>query len=278
MSQRLIASAVFGWTLANAATNSARGNFHYLLGKEPSQWRVNVQPTADPRNTSVSYATLLRGTKSDHAAAVVADASGNFYVTGWTYSADFPVTPSAFKGTFTDLSPKTANAFVAKFDPAGALIYCTYVGGNRDDKANSIAVDHDGNAYITGQTASLDFPTTSGAIVANLADSYSVGVFVLKLSPAGDRLVYSTLLSDGYYVGDKGAAIAVDAAGNAVVTGTNNSEQFATTAGAATERSYGNFVAKELSRNKLSNMRVDTRMNLVVPFAMEFVAMDVDAF
>src|SRR5205814_336639 len=91
------------------------------------------------------------------------------------------------------------NAFVAKVDPASEkLFYCTYLGGERFDEGHDIAVDAEGHAYVTGITMSSKFPTTPGAfqtdyIGSRVSDWYNV--FVTKLAPGGDSLVYSTLLA-----------------------------------------------------------------------------------
>src|SRR5207247_2363522 len=124
---------------------------------------------------------------------------------------------------------------VGAYDPAKPLVidpvlaYSTYLGGSGIDQAWGIAEDSSGNAYLTGETNSVDFPASAGA-----ADSTFNGftdAFVTKLDPAGAAVVYSTYLG-GATDGDSGLAIAVDTFGNAYVTGHTSSTDFPTTLGA----------------------------------------------
>ena len=87
------------------------------------------------------------------------DSSGNAYVTGYTDSTDFP-TANPLQANVTGIG--SVDAFVAKLNAAGsALVYSTYLGGSGDDDGNGIAVDSSGNAYVTGNTYSTDFPTAN---------------------------------------------------------------------------------------------------------------------
>ena len=101
------------------------------------------------------------------------------------------------------------------------MVYSTYLGGNNVDEGNAIAVDASGNAYVTGYTASTDFPLSSPLRSSNLA---SVDAFITKLNPVGSALVYSTYL--GGSGTDYGTSIAVDASGSAYVTGIVTSDDF----------------------------------------------------
>ena len=170
------------------------------------------------------YSTYLGGSDNDSGAAIAVDLSGNAYVTGVTTSTDFP-TQDPWQAT----SAGAQDAFVAKFDPSGSLVYCTYFGGGADDYGNGIAVDSFGQAYVTGYTTSSDFPTTPGAYQT----AYRGGegdAFVAKFNSSGSALVYSTYLGGSGY--DVATAIAVDPSGNAYVTGYNYLSDFPTTAGA----------------------------------------------
>jgi len=184
---------------------------------------------------SLAYSTYLGGGGFDEGRGIAVDATGNAYVTGFTDSPDFPIA-GAFQ---TTLGGGFGDAFVTKLDPAGsALVYSTYLGGNGFDQGTGIAVDSTGNAYVTGFTASTNFPTTGGAFqtaTGGPSDS-PTDAFVTKLNPAGAALVYSTYLGGNGI--DLGTGIAVDSTGNAYVTGftqpaaNQSSPNFPTTAGA----------------------------------------------
>src|SRR5207302_10589532 len=140
-------------------------------------------------------------------------------------SADFPITASAFQST----TGGNGDAFVAKLNAAGtALVYSTYLGGSGGDLGNGIAVDASGNAFVTGQTGSTDFPITASAFQSTTGGNGDA--FVATLNAAGTALVYSTYL--GGSGGDLGNGIAMDASGNAYVTGQTLSTNFPTTQGA----------------------------------------------
>ncbi|MDQ6706675.1 MAG: SBBP repeat-containing protein [Acidobacteriota bacterium] len=165
----------------------------------------------------VVYCTYLGGSGDDRAFGVAVDRSGNAYVTGWTGSVNFPVT-----GPLQAKLAGARDAFVTKLNAAGnTLLYSTYLGGSDYDSGNAIAVDGTGSAYITGDTSSLNFPVL-GAFQAAKAGQQDA--FVAKLNPAGTALSYSTYL--GGSRDDHGAGIAVDASGNAYVTGGTLSKNF----------------------------------------------------
>src|SRR5207237_7923043 len=103
----------------------------------------------------------------------------------------------------------------------------TYLGGSAYDFPQGIAVDAAGDAFVTGYTLSMDFPTTVGAFQTTAAAGFDYEAFVTKLNPAGSGLVYSTYFGSGG--ADFGLDLAVDAAGDAYVTGFTNSTNFPTT-------------------------------------------------
>ncbi|MBI3300513.1 MAG: SBBP repeat-containing protein, partial [Deltaproteobacteria bacterium] len=108
---------------------------------------------------TLSYSTYLGGSGNEAGRSIAVDSSGNAYVTGGTTSTNFP-TVSPLQAT----NGGGADAFVTKLNPAGsALIYSTYLGGSGDDDSFGLAIDASGNAYVTGNTASTNFPTTSGS-------------------------------------------------------------------------------------------------------------------
>ena len=181
--------------------------------------------------TALIYSTYLMGTGGDFSTSIAIDASGNAYIAGSTTSTDFPVTPGAFQATDPTKSypygTEIGSGFVTKLNSTGTgLIYSTYLGGGMLDVIWGIAVDASGSAYLTGNTADLDFPTTAGAFqtTAPQTTTQNESGFVTKLNPAGTALVYSTYLSGGN--GDWPAAIALDTAGEAYVTGWTGSPAF----------------------------------------------------
>jgi hypothetical protein len=165
------------------------------------------------------FSTYFGGSSTDTASAVAVDAGGNTYVTGWTTSTDLPV-----RNAFQSHPGGGVDAFVAKFDPTGALAYCTYLGGAGDDRAFGIAVDATGAVYLTGWTSSTDFPTAGNPYQQNLAGG--LDAFVAKLSATGESLIFSTFL--GGASSDQGRAIALDASGDAFVAGQTTSSDFPT--------------------------------------------------
>src|SRR6266480_1519865 len=177
--------------------------------------------------TALVYSTYLGGSGDEVGQGIAVDAAGHAYVTGFTVSTNFPTTAGAFQID----NAGSADAFVTKLNPAGSapLVYSTYLGGSDPDVGQGIAVDAAGNAYVTGNTVSTNFPTTAG--VFQIDNAGGADAFVTKLNPAGAApLVYSTYL--GGSSDDFGQGIAVDAAGNAYVTGYTGSTNFPTTAGA----------------------------------------------
>jgi hypothetical protein len=179
----------------------------------------------NPAGAALVYSTYLGGSGVDVGFGIALDGAGNAYVTGETNSIDFPATAGAFQTTFGGV----LDAFVTKLNPTGsALVYSTYLGGNDTDQGLGIAVDAGGNAYVLGSTSSTNFPTTAGAPQPTFGGVLDASV--TKLNPAGSALVYSTYL--GGSSDDFPGGIALDAAGNAYVTGYTLSPDFPTTAGA----------------------------------------------
>lgn len=184
----------------------------------------------NPSGTSIVYSTYLGGTSDDGATGIAVDSAGAAYVTGNTDSTDFP-TVNPIQVT----NPATS-AFVAKLNAAGnGLLYSTYLSGSRGAQASSIAVDTAGSAYVTGQTISTDFPTTSGALEPTFPDytlctvpsgvntclSSALGcshAYAVKINAAGSAFDYSTYLGGGCDA-DQGNGVAVDSSGNAYIVG-----------------------------------------------------------
>ncbi|WP_179129216.1 SBBP repeat-containing protein [Candidatus Brocadia sapporoensis] len=224
---------VTGWTVSsdfptvNALYGSNTGNVDAFVTKIAAS------------GTSLSYSTYLGGSNYDGGHSIAVDSAGNAYVTGYTWSSDFP-TKNAFDGSFNGGS---YDVFVTKIDASGAsLSYSTYLGGSDYDEGHSIAVDSSGNAYVTGWTVSSDFPTVNALYGSNTGN---VDAFVTKIAASGTSLSYSTYLGGSNY--DGGHSIAVDSAGNAYVTGYTWSSDFPTKNafdGSFNGGSYDVFVTK----------------------------------
>jgi len=182
--------------------------------------------------SALLYSTYLGGGLLDWAWAIAVDSAGNAYVGGFTTSPNFPTTNNAFQSVHAGVVCSADNCieppsyianydvFVAKIAPDGSFLYSTFLGGLGDDEARSIAIDSAGNAYVTGDTTSANFPTK------NAAQSTPHGGFVAKISPDGSALLYSTYL--GGSGSDAPGGIAADGAGNAYVTGYTTSTDFPT--------------------------------------------------
>jgi hypothetical protein len=176
----------------------------------------------DPTGGNVLYLTYLGGKGVDGAAGIVVDASGDAYVTGVTFSSDFPL-HNPEQAACGDSGCSQGDAFVAKLSPGGtALLYSTYLGGDNLDVGNGIALDSAGDAYIAGSTSSTNFPTHDAPQPACGGAACSGGdAFVTKLDPAGGQLLYSTYLGGSGI--DEATGVAADPSDAAYVIGTTTS-------------------------------------------------------
>jgi hypothetical protein len=194
-----------------------------------------------PGGSSLAYSTYLGGGDSETGflGDIAVDASGSLYVAGTSYSNDYPVTPGTFRTRANSGAESFApDAVVSKLSPDGAaLLYSTYLGGTNSEFVYALAVDAAGQAHVAGTTDSKDFPVQS-ALQPDSRDPQGDG-FVSKLNAAGTGLVYSTYLSGtppqcglfnlfGIVLcgGEAASGVALDAAGNAYVTGNTVSENF----------------------------------------------------
>jgi beta-propeller repeat-containing protein len=187
--------------------------------------------------SALIYATYLHGSTpagccpDDWVQAIAVDSSGNAYLAGTTETTNFPTTVGAYQ---TSYGGGPEDGWVAKLNTdATGLLYSTMLGGSGTDEVLDLAIDGSGNAYVTGNSDSGNFPTTGGAY--QTAHGPGADAFVTKINSTGTALVYSTLL--GGTTGAHGASqaatgIAVDASGNAYVVGHTRASNFPTTAGA----------------------------------------------
>jgi len=196
------------------------------------------------------FATLLGGSDADEATGVDVDASGAAYVVGHTQSHDFPTTSGAFQSANPSAADRTA-VFVSKLaSDGGSLAYSTLLSGAVDDRAGGVAVNGDGEAFVTGSTASADFPVTQGNPFGNPGpvqpelNGAAADAFVTRLAADGTALVFSTFL--GGSDSDAGLRIALDETDAVYLVGSTDSRDFPATLGAALpvwKRSQG-FAAK----------------------------------
>jgi hypothetical protein len=195
----------------------------------PYQPNIASMPDAfvsklSPDGSTLLYSTYLGGNNIDMGYAITVDAQGGVFVAGRTQSPDFPL-QNAIQPTLHG----GVDGFVTHLSPSGsALVYSTFLGANGlggIEAVQGIAVDGQGNAYVTGQTFGTDFPTLNA-----IQPTFGGGngdAFVTKFTPMG-LLAYSTYLGggDGFSGTDKGSAIAVDSAGQAYITGFTTSSDF----------------------------------------------------
>jgi uncharacterized protein (TIGR03437 family) len=182
----------------------------------------------NPAGSALLFSSYWGGNLDDEARAIALDANGNFYIAGFAISDNFPVG----QGGFQTSNRGFINGFVTKFNRDSTVTsYSTYIGGRVGDYVNGITVDSTGAAYITGYSASSDFPTLSAFQSTNRGGTQlPIDAFVAKLNPAGTALVYST-----FYGGagdDFGRAITIDRDGNAYVVGYTGSTGLQMTNGA----------------------------------------------
>jgi len=170
--------------------------------------------------SAMVFSTYFGGTGLDYGYGIAVDGDGNIYVTGATKSfSSFPTTSGTFQTTFGNgaYDADTTDAFVTKFNPTGSsLLYSSFLGGNKNDAGQGIAVDKSGCAYVTGNTESTNFPTTAGAYQATdppplYPATSGMDAFVTKVSADGASMVYSTYL--GGELADQGVEIALDQSG-----------------------------------------------------------------
>lgn len=192
-------------------TMDADGQIGFALGTYDATRALVIDPLLD-------YGTFLGGANVDQANGISVDASGSAYLVGQTQSLNFPVTAGAYDATLSG----STDVFVAKLDPTGSsLSYATYLGGSGSDDGLAIAVDAAGNAYVTGNTTSNNFPTLNAYQNSNGGGQ---DAFLAKLNAAGSALMYSTYF--GGTGSDVSNALAIDNAGNAYIAGNSDAPGF----------------------------------------------------
>jgi hypothetical protein len=174
--------------------------------------------------TGLVYSTYIGGSNT-YAYSLALDRTGNVFITGHTYSSNYPTTTGAYQTNYAG----GGDAFVTKLNPTGSnLVFSTYIGGNYEDIGTSITIDIDGNVYLTGN-AQPNFPTTLGAYQSMNAGGYHPDAFISKLNSTGSILIYSTYI--GGWGNDQSNSIVIDSARNAYITGITYSPNYPTTSG-----------------------------------------------
>ncbi len=196
---------------AYVAGTTSSSDFPLVQAAQSSGGQIFVLALNSDGN-ALAYSTRLGGTGYDSVSGIAVDSTGAAYLTGYTYSSDFPVTAGAYQGVLRGGEA----GFVTKYTANGSVAYSTLLGGTIWDESRAIAVDSAGFAYITGLSLSSDYPTTPGAFQATSPGGETA--FVTKLNPQGSGLVYSTFVgSAGSW--SYGQSIGVDATGQAYVSG-----------------------------------------------------------
>ncbi|MEA3214838.1 MAG: hypothetical protein QOJ19_994 [Acidimicrobiia bacterium] len=177
--------------------------------------------------SALVYSTYLGGTEFDTGGGLTVDSAGSAFVAGTTPSADFPTTPGAY-----DTVLSSSEAFVTKFNAAGsALVYSTFVGGSAGDSFSSVVLDTAGNAWLTGNTGSSDYPVTPGAPDTTY-NGGATDATIAEMNANGSALLFATFLGGSQSEGAGGYDIARDPSGNVYVTGLTYSQDFPATTGA----------------------------------------------
>lgn len=189
----------------------ANGQMGFSIPAYDSDYPIIIDPV-------IRYSTFLGGALGDYGMAIDVDELGQAYVTGVSFSADFP-TDAAFQNTLSG----DADVLVTKLDAAGQVLYSTYIGGAQADSGADIVVGDDQSVYITGYTNSRDYPLQAelDGTLGGINDA-----FVTKLHPDGNALLFSTYL--GGSGADFGHGIDLNAGNDAYVTGYTASEDFPT--------------------------------------------------
>ena len=230
-------------------------------GVPPGQWATAFVTKFSPDGSSLVYSTYLGGNGAERGYGIAVDSSNNAYVTGLTYSTNFPITPGAYQTVCAPVPNNTGigsaasncnsfdwNVFVTKLNPAGTgIVYSTFLGGYGSwAYGTAIAVDGAGRAYVAGNETDICspvyyafpscFPTTSGAVIGGDKPGGGSGqyAFVAAFDPTGAHLLYSTLVGDTNYNGGGGTyatGVTVDRNGYFYLVGDTQAGQLPTTAG-----------------------------------------------
>ena len=177
--------------------------------------------------TKLLVSTYVGGSGEDAGSSLAIDAGGNVYVTGYTYSTNFPTSPGAYQTSFKGWY----DAFISRLSgDLKTLLASTYFGGSGSEGGSSVAIDAGGNVYVTDMTSSTDFPTTPGAY-----QTFNKGIsdaFVSRCSGDLTKLLASTYVGGSNNDGGYNNAMAIDTGGNVYAICNTSSTDFPTTPGA----------------------------------------------
>jgi hypothetical protein len=243
---RIMGIALDSSNNAYAIGAASSNNFPTTAGAFQTTPAGNGDASVTELNSSGSglvYSTLLGGSNTDSVQAIALDTSNNAYLVGQTSSSDFPVTAGVLQNKLK--SSIGTNVFVTKLNSNGTgLIYSTYLGGSGLDIGNALSFDQSSqDLYVTGNTSSTDFPTTTGAFqTAIQGGPNKTSGFIAKINGDATSLIYSTILG-GSEATDQANAIAHDSSGIAYVAGSAGSLDFPVTSDAfqKTENTTGMF-------------------------------------
>lgn len=204
-----------------------KNTFGFYVGSYDRTQTLTIDP-------AVEWSTYYGGTGADFGSSCAVDGNGDVYMVGDVESKDFPVTTGAVQKSLSG----TINTFITKFSNSGSLQWATYYGGELTDQARSCATDASGNVFMTGETFSKKFPTTSNAAQGSINTGYGSGAnpFMVKLNTNG-IVQWAT-----YYGGsfnDMANGCATDGNGNVFMTGRCLSSDFPVTNGAAQSKMVG---------------------------------------
>ncbi|HSW57756.1 MAG TPA: Ig-like domain-containing protein [Dehalococcoidales bacterium] len=195
------------------AENADSTTLGFQVGQYDNTRSLIIDPVIDS-------STYWGGSGDEFANAITVDKDFNAYITGRTFSVDFP-TKNTLPGVTAPTRDQRSTAFITKLSPYGnALYYSVYLGGAGEDGGMDIALDSAQQVYVTGWTTSVDFPVTGNALQKNYGGNTTGGfgdAFVVKLNSSGNNLLYSSYL--GGKLDDYGRAIKVTSAGNIYITG-----------------------------------------------------------
>lgn len=234
-------SICLAYSRALAFGRDPSGNLYLAIersGESLTSWAV---VKLDPSAQNVLYTTIIGASPE----SMAVDAAGNVYLAG-SAGAGLGATSGAYQPQLTagtcpeglETRPTQGpcpDAFVMKLETSGAVAWATYLGGSGPDDAHAIAIDKAGNVWVTGETVSSDFPTTSNAMQRAFHGEVDFGpvrygdAFVSKLDPTGGKLLFSTYL--GGSAPDGAFGVAIDTSGSAYIAGGTQSPDFPTTSG-----------------------------------------------